>query len=91
MATIETAAIEAALDELRPGLDADGFHLALHQLDPDGRVVISLEARPEACFDCLVPDTLLAQMVEMSVRDVLPDASAVELVKIGFDAAPNHS
>jgi Fe-S cluster biogenesis protein NfuA len=90
MATIEAAAIEAALDELRPGLDSDGFRLGIRQVDPDGRIVIALEALPEACFDCLVPEALLTQMVETVIRDRVPDAGGVELVKIGFDAAPNH-
>jgi Fe-S cluster biogenesis protein NfuA len=89
MATIEPA-IEAALDQLRTGLDADGFRLGLHRLDPDGRIVISLEALPEACLDCLVPDAMLTQMVEMAVRGHVPDAPGVELVKIGFDGDSSH-
>jgi Fe-S cluster biogenesis protein NfuA len=89
MATIEPA-IEAALDELRPGLDADGFKLGLHRLDSEGRIVISLEALPEACLDCLVPDAMLSQMVEMAIRGHVPDAPGVELVKIGFDGDPDH-
>jgi Fe-S cluster biogenesis protein NfuA len=90
MATIKEAAIEAALDQLRPGLDADGFRLGLRQVDPDGRILIVLEALPEACFDCLVPDALLTQMVETVIRDQVPDAGGIEIVKIGFDAEPSH-
>jgi Fe-S cluster biogenesis protein NfuA len=89
MTTIETA-IEAALDDLRPGLDSDGFKLDLHRLDPDGRIVIALEATPQACYDCLVPDELLARMVEMAIREHVPDANDVELVKIGFENAADH-
>lgn len=90
MATIDSGAIERALDELRPGLDADGFRLGLHRLDSDGQVVISLEALPEACFDCLVPDALLAQMVEMTVREHVPQVSGVALLKVGFDTEPHN-
>jgi Fe-S cluster biogenesis protein NfuA len=89
MTPTETS-IEAALDDLRPGLDSDGFKLGLHRLDPDGRIVIALEATPEACYDCLVPDQLLSQMVEMAIREHVPDAGAVELVKIGFENATEH-
>jgi Fe-S cluster biogenesis protein NfuA len=89
MTTIETA-IEAALDDLRPGLDSDGFKLDLHRLDPDGRIVIALEATPAACYECLVPDELLSQMVEMAIRERVPDAHEVELVKIGFENATSH-
>jgi Fe-S cluster biogenesis protein NfuA len=90
--TTKDPAIEAALDQLRPGLDADGFRLDLHRRDGDGRIVIALEALPDACLDCLVPDELLGQMIEMAIREHVPDAGDVELVKIGFEsgAAAGH-
>lgn len=75
--------IQGALDELAPGLGADGFELRLEAVEPDGRVRIALEAGPDACRDCLVPDELLVSILESSVRERIPDATVV-LEKIGF-------
>ena len=75
--------IQGALDELAPGLGADGFELRLEAVEPDGRVRIALEAGPDACLDCLVPDELLVAILESSIRERMPDARIV-LEKIGF-------
>lgn len=77
-------AIETALADLRPALDADGFDLRLGGIGPDGQITVILEARPNACHDCLVPDDLLQQIVQTSIRDRQPDAGAVVVEKRGF-------
>jgi Fe-S cluster biogenesis protein NfuA len=85
MATAEDAAVRTALETLRPSLDADGFDLYLESLRTDGTVVVILEARPDACLECLVPDDLLQQMIGASIRKQCPSVERVELVKRGFD------
>jgi len=81
--------LTAALDEIRPGLEADGFGLFVASVE--GRhVTVCLEALPSACLDCLVPDDLLQQIVESAIRDADPTVERVTLVKQGFDTAQEH-
>jgi Fe-S cluster biogenesis protein NfuA len=85
----EESAVRDALETLRPSLDADGFDLYLDSMRTDGTVVVILAARPDACLECLVPDDLLVQMIEGSIRKQSPSVGQVELVKRGFD--PTYS
>ena len=72
--------IEAALDELRPGLDADGFELSLESID-DEAANVALTATPEACMDCLVPDEMMVTMLEGAIASREPSVSKVVLKK----------
>jgi len=49
-----TGAVDAALQEFRDMLAADGYRLNWSVTGPE-RVLIQIEAGPEACADCLVP------------------------------------
>ena len=49
-----TAAVDAALQGFRDMLAADGYRLNWSVTAPE-RVLIRIEAGPEACPDCLVP------------------------------------
>ena len=77
--------IEEALDQLRLGLDVDGFELRLEAIETDGKVRIGLHAREGACLDCLVPDELLLQMIDMNIRERTSDVGEVVLEKYGFE------
>jgi hypothetical protein len=48
------AAVDAALQGFRDMLGADGYRLNWSVTEPQ-RVLIEIEAGPEACADCLVP------------------------------------
>lgn len=48
------SAVDAALQGFRDMLAADGYRLNWSQTGPR-RVLIQIEAGPEACADCLVP------------------------------------
>jgi Fe-S cluster biogenesis protein NfuA len=87
---MENAAVETALDNVRPALDADGFDLRLGSVGPDGAVEVVLEARPDACLDCLVPDEMLVQIIETAIRQQDPGVQRVTLTKSGFDAVAGH-
>lgn len=76
--------LEAALESLRPALDADGFDLKIDSVEPEGRVHVGLEARADACHDCLVPDDVLKQILETSIKEKRPDITEVVLEKHGF-------
>ena len=76
--------IESALDEIRPGLDSDGFELKLESFEPGGTVLIGLHAREDACLECLVPDEVLLGIIDMNIRERVPDVGEVVLEKHGF-------
>lgn len=76
-------AVEEALTELRPSLAADGFDLQLDGMEGT-EVEVGLVAKPDACMDCLVPDAMLVQILEASIRRRYPGLSRVTLVKHGF-------
>lgn len=76
-------AVDAALAELLPSLDADGFDLRLDSIEGD-EVHVGLVAKPDACLECLVPDEMLVQILETSIRKLYPDLSGVKLTKHGF-------
>jgi Fe-S cluster biogenesis protein NfuA len=87
---MEKAAVETALNNVRPALDADGFDLRLDSVGDDGAVGVVLAARPDACLDCLVPDEMLVQIIETAIRDQEPGLRQVTLTKTGFDAVAEH-
>lgn len=82
---IQPHTVELALETLRPGLASDGFDLRVGSVvDNDVRVV--LEAKPNACLDCLVPDEMIVSLVDDLIRKEDGSLGRVVLVKEGFDA-----
>jgi Fe-S cluster biogenesis protein NfuA len=81
---MESSAVENALEGLRPGLAADGFDLRLLAIEPGGRVDIVLEAKPDACLDCLVPQEMLVQIIEAAIRERDTRLDRVVLTRSGF-------
>lgn len=85
----QSAAIETALATLRPSLGADGYDLRLDGVN--GEVVnVVLEAGPEACADCMVPDDMLTLILQDAIRDRDPSLTTVVLHKVGFDRGDDH-
>lgn len=85
---MEKTSVEAALETLRPSLDADGFELGCGSISFDGSVTITLRARPDACMDCLVPDDVLVQILDAALREHDSSFARVTLTKLGFDDVP---
>jgi len=81
-------AIESALETIRPSLGADGYVLRIGETKVDS-VEIILEALPEACSDCMVPDAVLQQILEVAIKDN-GDDRPVRLSKVGFDGIAPH-
>ncbi|WP_369136921.1 hypothetical protein [Modestobacter versicolor] len=52
--TIDTAAVDAALQQFREVLASDGYLLRWTAAAAD-QVVVHVEAGPDACAECLVP------------------------------------
>ena len=82
-------AVESALDILRPGLNSDGFELRAGASE-DGVVQVILEAKPEACLDCLVPEKMMMMIITDEIRKHDPSLERVELLKVGFESLADH-
>jgi hypothetical protein len=59
---VNLADVQSALSPVSGALDADGYRLAL-SLEPENRLRVVISAGPEACEDCLVPKSLMEQMI----------------------------
>ncbi len=73
--------IDRALDQIRAGLAPDGFELRIERVTDDGVVELVLQALPDACLDCLVPDQLLHAMLQQAIAPVYPELREVRLEK----------
>jgi Fe-S cluster biogenesis protein NfuA len=82
--------VESALDTLRPALAADNFALHLVSVTANGTVQVILEAQPDACLDCLVPEHMLVMIIETAIRKAGGALDHVELVREGFGTAVDH-
>jgi len=72
--------MEEVLKDLRRCLEADKFQLKLDSVGADGTVTVVIEALEGACLDCLLPDEMLTNMIEMEIRRVNPEFR-VNLIK----------
>lgn len=53
-ATDNSASVDTALEQFREMMSTDGYRLTWSKIG-EGRVVVQIEAGPEACADCLDP------------------------------------
>lgn len=68
--------VEKVLDEVRPGLMADGGNVALHEID--GLVVVlKLQG---ACGSCPSSTMTLKMGIETRLRDKIPEIESVEQI-----------
>lgn len=70
--------LDGVLEQFRPGFDADGFDVSVESVE-NGRVVVQVRHRPDACEECLIPDDMLAPMLATAMRRVVPSVSEVEI------------
>jgi len=73
-----TESLNTALDDVREGLNADGYDLVVEGLDA-GSLKVRIAARENACEECLVPKDLMARMLLAAVSDAAPDVQRVEV------------
>ena len=71
-------AISASLAATREGLDAGHFSLEL--AERDGRLLLKVGARPEACAECLVPKSLFLQMVRDEIAEGGLEVGGIDVV-----------
>jgi Fe-S cluster biogenesis protein NfuA len=70
--------VEAALDEIRPGLQADGGDVELVDIE-DGVVKVRLKG---ACAGCPMSQMTLAFGIERVLKERIPEVKKVEAVPL---------
>jgi len=74
VASVDMALLEAALDEIRPALHADGGDLILHGVDDLGVVTVELQG---ACGTCPLSIVTLVAGIEVMVTRRVPGVAGV--------------
>jgi len=70
--------LEKALSGVKESLAADGYELAYEQ-PQEGTINIVIKAGPNACAECLVPKSILEQMI---LRDLSENGVPYKKVNI---------
>jgi hypothetical protein len=82
---VDETIVDSALDVLRPALTSNGFSLRAGKVSTDGVVEVILEAGPEACLDCLVPEDVMIGVLDDAIRQQDPGFARVKVVRHGFE------
>lgn len=69
--------VEKVLDEVRPGLQADGGDVELIDVTEDGIVKVKLTG---ACAGCPMSTLTLKMAIEKRLKEKIPEVKAVEQV-----------
>jgi len=77
MAVLERERVQAALDLIRPALQADGGDVELVDVTEDGVVKVALQG---ACRGCPMSQLTLANGVERVLKEQIPEVQRVEPV-----------
>ena len=70
-------AVEKALEEVRPALQADGGDVELVEITEDGGVKVRLKG---ACGSCPMSQMTLKMGIEKKLKEVVPEVKSVESV-----------
>lgn len=69
--------IEAALDEIRPALQADGGNVEYVDTNEDGVVLVRLQG---ACSGCPSASITLRMGIERTLKEKVPGVTAVQAI-----------
>ncbi len=69
--------VEKALDEIRPGLQADGGNVELVDINDEGVVYVKLVG---ACSGCPSSQITLKMGIEKTLKERVPEVKSVESV-----------
>jgi Fe-S cluster biogenesis protein NfuA len=76
---LDKVMVDGALAGLRTGFQADGADLVAELASPE-RVVVRLVLTTETCEDCIVPNSILRQIINTTLRTRFPELEQVEVV-----------
>ncbi len=78
--------IEAALDTIRPYLEADGGNVAVEEITPDNVVKLKLLG---SCGSCPMSIMTLKAGIEQAIKKAVPQVTAVEALNLTDIDDPN--
>jgi hypothetical protein len=70
---------ETALATVADALAADGYLLALSQAAPD-KLILEIQAGPQACEDCLLPKTMMQKLCESSITSAGLETMTLQII-----------
>ncbi|AMR30866.1 hypothetical protein A0256_05235 [Mucilaginibacter sp. PAMC 26640] len=78
--------VEAALDTIRPYLEADGGNVSVEEITPEGVVKLKLLG---SCGSCPMSIMTLKAGIEQAIKKAVPDITSVEAVNLTDIDDPN--
>jgi Fe-S cluster biogenesis protein NfuA len=78
--------VEAALDTIRPYLEADGGNVSVEEITPDNVVKLKLLG---SCGSCPMSIMTLKAGIEQAIMRAVPDITAVEALNLTDIDDPN--
>ena len=78
--------VEAALDSIRPYLEADGGNVSVEEITPEGVVKVKLLG---SCGSCPMSIMTLKAGIEQSIKKAVPQITAIEAINLTEIDDPN--
>ncbi len=89
VAKVDPVDVNAALTPMRDALSNDGYDLRVTV--GERHIVMTIEARGDACEDCLVPKEVLMPMALSQISEFLDGVELADLTLIYPGAGTEHS
>jgi Fe-S cluster biogenesis protein NfuA len=78
--------VEAALDTIRPYLEADGGNVSVEEITPEGVVKLKLLG---SCGSCPMSIMTLKAGIEQAIKKAVPEVTSIEAVNLTDIDDPN--
>jgi Fe-S cluster biogenesis protein NfuA len=78
--------VEAALDTIRPYLEADGGNVSVEEITPEGVVKLKLLG---SCGSCPMSIMTLKAGIEQAIKKAVPEVTSVEALNLTDIDDPN--
>jgi Fe-S cluster biogenesis protein NfuA len=78
--------VEAALDSIRPYLEADGGNVSIEEITPEGVVKLKLLG---SCGSCPMSIMTLKAGIEQAIKKAVPEITAIEAINLTDIDDPN--
>ncbi len=78
--------VEAALDTIRPYLEADGGNVSIEEITPEGVVKLKLLG---SCGSCPMSIMTLKAGIEQAIKKAVPEVTAIEAINLTDIDDPN--
>jgi Fe-S cluster biogenesis protein NfuA len=78
--------VEAALDTIRPYLEADGGNVSVEEITPEGVVKLILLG---SCGSCPMSIMTLKAGIEQAIKKAVPQVTAIEAINLTDIDDPN--